>query len=59
MNDPEIADEPQSLKEIHAIRLMIYDDIKDMSADEVKAYYKKELDKALSKYKFKVVANTK
>jgi hypothetical protein len=31
MNDPKIINEPMPMCEIHAIRLMIHDDIKDMS----------------------------
>jgi hypothetical protein len=41
MNDPEIADEPSALREVHAIRLKIYDEIKDMTATEMTAYFHK------------------
>ena len=34
MNDPDIIDEPMPLREIHAIRLMINDETKDMTVDE-------------------------
>jgi len=39
LNDPELANEPSALREVHAIRLMIYDEIKDMSATEMTAYF--------------------
>jgi len=34
MNDPDIAGEPAPLREIHAVRLMIRDETKDMSPEE-------------------------
>jgi hypothetical protein len=39
LNDPELADEPSALREVHAIRLKIYDEIKDMTAAEMTAYF--------------------
>jgi Zn/Cd-binding protein ZinT len=39
MNDPEIANEPSALREVHAIRLKIYDEIKDMTSAEITDYY--------------------
>ena len=41
MNEPEIVNEPLPLREVHAIRLMIHDDTKNMTPDEVTAYYQK------------------
>jgi hypothetical protein len=38
MNDPEIAHEPMALREIHAIRLKIYDETKGMTSKEYGAY---------------------
>ena len=38
MNDPDIANEPMPLREIHAIRLMIDDETKKMSPEERAAY---------------------
>ena len=55
LNDPTLADEPFPLREIHAIRLMISDDTKNLSADEIKAYYQAELDQAKRKFNFKYV----
>ena len=34
MNDPDIINEPLALREIHAIRLMIHDERKEMTAAE-------------------------
>jgi hypothetical protein len=39
MNDPDIINEPMALREVHAIRLMIHDETKDMTAAERTAYY--------------------
>ncbi len=39
LNDPELANEPSALREVHAIRLKIYDDIKDITTAEMTAYY--------------------
>jgi hypothetical protein len=41
LNDPDLADEPSALREVHAIRLKIYDEIKDMTASEMTAYFHK------------------
>ena len=38
LNDPDLANEP-SLREVHAIRLKIHDEIKDMTAEEHTAYF--------------------
>jgi len=38
MNDPDIVDEPMPLQEIHAIRLKIHDETKDMTPEEYGAY---------------------
>jgi len=39
MNDPALATEPTGLREIHAVRLMIHDETKDMTMEERTAYY--------------------
>jgi hypothetical protein len=39
MNDPDLADEPDALREVHAIRLKIHDETKDMTAAEHTAYF--------------------
>jgi len=41
MNDPSVANEPMPNRELYAIRLMIYDETKDMSPEEMLAYYRK------------------
>ena len=41
MNDPDIIDEPLALREIHAIRLMIYDETKHMTNAEHIDYFNK------------------
>jgi hypothetical protein len=40
LNDPDLVNEPFALREVHAIRLMIYDETKDMTAVEKTAYYR-------------------
>ena len=39
LKDPDLANEPAALREIHAIRLMIQDEIKSMTVSERTAYY--------------------
>lgn len=34
LNDPDLADEPAALREIHAIRLKIRDETKDMTPEK-------------------------
>jgi hypothetical protein len=41
-NDPEIINEPSAMREIHAIRLMLADERKGMTAEEHTALVKKE-----------------
>ena len=55
MNDPEIVNEPMALREVHAIRLMIYEDTKEMTQAERKAYYNTGLAEARKKYNFAFV----
>jgi len=40
LNDPDLANEPMALREIHAARLMIHDETKDMTAIERATYYR-------------------
>jgi hypothetical protein len=47
MKLPELAGEPEALREVHAIRLMIHDETKNMTAEEKRAYHnnnRKEMD---------------
>jgi len=39
LNDPDLANEPSALREVHAIRLMIHDETKGMTAAEHTAYF--------------------
>ena len=39
MNDPDLANEPEALREVHAIRLMIHAETKGMTAAEHTAYF--------------------
>jgi hypothetical protein len=39
LNDPDLANEPHALREVHAARLMIQDETKGMTAAERTAYY--------------------
>ena len=59
MNDPSVVSEPMPLREIHAIRLMIYDEIKDMTPAERTAYYNDSLKEIKGKYNLKVVSNAR
>jgi hypothetical protein len=39
LNDPSLVNEPMALREVHAARLKIQDEIKGMTAEEKRAYY--------------------
>lgn len=49
MKDPGIANEPIALREIHAIRLRIYEEIKDMTEEERTAYFHERAQSAFSR----------
>jgi len=57
MNDPEIVNEPSALREVHAIRLKIYDEIKDMTAAEMTAYFHEGASRFLAADKPKTAVN--
>ena len=59
MNDPSVVNEPMPLREVHAIRLMIYEETKDMTSAEKTAYYNDSLKEIQGKYNIKVVQNAK
>jgi len=59
MNDPSVVDEPMPLREVHAIRLMIYDETKDMTSAEKTTYYNDSLKEIQGKYNIKVVPSVK
>jgi hypothetical protein len=50
MNDPDIVNEPLALREIHAIRLKIYDEIKSFSPEERAAFANKKAGEIMTKY---------
>jgi hypothetical protein len=51
MNDPDIIDEPMSLRYIHAVRFKIYEETKNMTPEEHTAYIKKKTDPIIKKFK--------
>lgn len=59
MNDPDIVNEPMPLREVHAIRLMIWDEIKDMTPEEEAAYWERETADVMKKYNIKRAASAK
>ena len=59
MNDPSVINEQMPLREVHAIRLMIYDRTKEMTPAERTSYYNNKLVKAQKKYGFKVERSAK
>jgi hypothetical protein len=56
MNDASVINEPMPIREVHAIRLMIYDEIKEMSPKEINEYYMKNFEKVQKEYNFKVLS---
>jgi hypothetical protein len=50
MNAPDIVNEPMPLREVHAIRLMIWDEIKDMTPEERSVYWRKKTDGVIKEY---------
>jgi hypothetical protein len=56
MNDPGIINEPMPLREIHAIRLAIQEETKDMTAEERVARGNAIAEIAAKKYGFKIVS---
>jgi hypothetical protein len=59
MNDPSVVNEPMPLREVHAIRLMIYDETKDMTTAEKTTYYNDSLKEIQGKYNIKVASSAK
>ena len=49
MNDPDIINESMALREIHAIRLMLHDETKDMTTAEHTAYFNGSTTRLLGK----------
>ena len=59
MNDSEIINEPMPLREIHAVRLKIYDETKNLTVNERRAYYTDGLDEVCQKFKIEIVPSAK
>ncbi|MDR1193529.1 MAG: hypothetical protein LBK98_05085 [Peptococcaceae bacterium] len=50
MNDPDIIDEPMPMREIHAIRLMIQAETKEMSPAERARHTHEQAQKVMEEY---------
>ena len=59
MSHPSVVSEPMPLREVHAIRLMIYDETKDMTPAERTAYYNDSLNEIKGIYNLKVVSSAR
>ena len=61
MNDSSVAHLQMPLREVKAIRLMIHDEIKNMTPAERTAYFNNSARKAREEYgfKFKIVSSAK
>jgi hypothetical protein len=57
MNDPDIINEPMPLREVHAIRLAIHEETKDLTPAERAARTNAIAEAAAKKYGFKRVAS--
>ena len=57
MSDPSVAHLQMPLREVKAIRLMIYDRQKDMNPDELTHYYDQVQQKAEKEYGIKFVTS--
>ncbi len=54
MRDPDIADEPLPLREVHAARLKIQDETKNMTQEERAGNTAKQAQKIIEQYGLKV-----
>ena len=59
MNDPSVVNEPMPLREIHAIRLMIYDETKNMTPAERTEYYNDSIKELQGKYNIRIEPNAR
>ena len=55
MNNPDIVNEPMPLREVHAIRLMMYDEMKDLTFEERNKYFREGIDKICKEFNIKLV----
>jgi len=54
MNDPDIIDEPMALREVHAIRFMLFDEAKNVPPDGRTDYFDERTRAFVEKCGFKV-----
>ena len=54
MNDPDIVDEPLPLRQVHAIRLKIQDETKDMTPEERVKHTAEQAQKLADLYGLKI-----
>jgi len=59
MDDPSVAHLQMPLREVKAIRMMIYDEEKNMTPDEIKAKYKNLSQKVYDEFGIKTVASAR
>ena len=60
MSDPSVAHLQMPLREVKAIRLMIYDETKDMTPSERTTYYNDSIKRAQEKgFKFQTAASSR
>ena len=59
MDDPSLADEPMPLREVHAVRMLIHDETRNMKPDELHAYYAESLEMAKKTHDIKVAVSAK
>ena len=59
MNDPSVSHLQMPLREVKAIRLMIYDEQKDMTPDEIRDYYDRLKQNVQKEYNIKFVSSAK
>ena len=50
-----MSNEPRAMREIHDIRLKIYEDIKDLKPDDIMRYYRDSTKATVQKYGIKTV----
>ena len=55
LNDPDIINEPRPLREVHAIRLMLHEETKNMTPREYTRYVHDQAMNAIEKHGLKVI----
>ena len=59
INDPSVINEQMPLREVHAIRLMIHDETKNLTPSEKTAYYDNVRKEAQEKYGIQFVPSVR